>query len=109
MSIAFAKAAPFHESFMWVLRYALGGLAVAIVALSVAEPVAQTSTFPHQAPARASNDAWGSGPVTASLIETARNERPIPGVEPTIETVLASGAYGGFVPTPAASSSLASR
>ena len=103
----FAKITPAHEAFMWVARYAFGGLAAVALAFCVAEPTL-ISHASRQAP-KPVGGAFGSGLLTFSLIDSARHELPVPGVETTIGTVLASGTYAGFVPTLTAASSLTSR
>jgi hypothetical protein len=74
VSIASANSIPATERLIWTARYVLGGLAACGLALGFSLSPAQ---------ARAPGSTWGSSPITISLIESARQERPIMGLEPS--------------------------
>lgn len=62
---------------------ALGSLAFAVLAFGLPfHTAAAQDTTSHRLPA-ASPGGWGSGPIMASLLVSARREAPIRGVEPS--------------------------
>ena len=62
---------------------ALGSSALAVLALGLSlHTAAAQDTTSHQLPA-ASPSGWGSGPIMASLLVSARLEAPIRGIEPS--------------------------
>ncbi len=62
---------------------ALGSSALAVLALGLSlHTAAAQDTTSHQLPA-ASPGGWGSGPIMASLLVSARLEAPIRGIEPS--------------------------
>ncbi len=67
-----------------MLRTATLGVTAAAMALGLSVSAANAaSDFAHRAP-RATSSTWGSGPITISLIEAARHEAPVRGVDPAL-------------------------
>jgi hypothetical protein len=61
---------------------ALGSAAFAVLVLGFSFHTAAAQDSSHQLPA-ASPSGWGSGPIMASLIVSARRELPVQGIEPS--------------------------
>ncbi len=65
------------------LRKAALGLAGTVMALGLSVSAADAASDLGHQPARVAS-TWGAGPITLSLIEAARHEAPIRGVDPAL-------------------------
>jgi hypothetical protein len=84
MSTNFAKAFLFSSMPVSAARVVLAGLILANVAACLTPANATDQT---QQPALYSSGTFGSGPMMVSLLDSARREGPVRGVEPTAVVV----------------------
>jgi hypothetical protein len=67
------------------------GLAAAVLAIGLSVPAAHAASDLGHQPTRVAS-SWGAGPITLSLIDSARREAPVHGVDPALA--------GGHQPMP---------
>jgi hypothetical protein len=105
MSTNFAKAFLFSSMPVSAARVVLAGLILANVAACLTPANATDQT---QQPALYSSGTFGSGPMMVSLLDSARREGPVRGVEPTVVVVQPVRApQSAFRPVEAAQTELA--
>lgn len=81
-------------------------IAVLALVFSVASATCRAADAGEQSPAQFQASAFGFGPMTVSLLESARRERPIPGNEPTPLVVRPVGGAGVFAGSTAATTQI---
>jgi hypothetical protein len=87
MSAKFAKTPSIAKPPFQALCHAVAGLALAGFAVSLSVTGCRAADLGEQTSQRLQVSPFGFGPMPVSLLDSARHEGPIPGVEPPTAVV----------------------